>query len=115
MKSAKKNTSSGTVSFLNGMDVGRWQMTSAKLSLSYQARREVLASFLLHYRAASSAQKSLLLDSFVRMTGYARTSAIRLLNHPPEGTGLVSRCMDPRCSRRCFWPGERPAPSVSNA
>jgi hypothetical protein len=66
-------------------------MMSPNLSLSYQARREVLASFLPHYRSASSAQKSLLLDTFVRMTGYARKLAIRLLNHPPADTGPIRR------------------------
>jgi hypothetical protein len=57
-------------------------MTSPTVSLSYQARREVLAAFLPRYHAASPTQKSLLLDRFVQMTGYARKSAIRLLNHP---------------------------------
>jgi hypothetical protein len=57
------------------MDMERWQMTSQTLSLSYQARREVLASFLPCYRTASSVQKSLLLDTFVKMTGYAQIGA----------------------------------------
>lgn len=33
----------------------------------------------------------MLLDAFVKMTGYARRSALRLLNHPPERTGPIWR------------------------
>jgi len=90
MKEAKK-PSSATRSFLNERDGERWQMTSPALALSSQTRREVLASFLPHYRTASSAEKSLLLDTFVKMTGYARKAAIRVLNHPPACTGPIRR------------------------
>jgi hypothetical protein len=78
-------------SILNKMDVQTWQMTSPNLSLSSQARREVVASFLPHYHAASPAEKSLLLNTFVKMTGYTRTSALRVLNHPPESMGPIRR------------------------
>jgi len=36
------------------------------------------------YQAASRAQKMLLLDTFVALTGYVRKYAMWLLNHPVE-------------------------------
>lgn len=74
---------------LNEIDVETWQTMSQYQSLSYQSRREVLAHFLPRYRSASHPQKSLLLDAFVKITGYARKSALRLLNHPPEHTSPI--------------------------
>src|SRR5216683_6763016 len=90
MKPAKKNPSSGKTP-LNETDVEMWQTMSQHQTLSYQSRREVLAHFLPRYRSASCPQKSLLLDAFVKITGYTRKSALRLLNHPPENTGPIRR------------------------
>ncbi|HEU5381484.1 MAG TPA: transposase family protein [Ktedonobacteraceae bacterium] len=70
-------------------------MRHQNTSLRYQTRRDLLAHLLPRYRAASVAQKSLLLEAFCQLTGYARKSAIRLLNHPPERSGPLRR---PRAS-----------------
>src|ERR687883_496552 len=53
-------------------------------SLRYQARREELQQIAPQYRQASAAQKRTLLDAFVAATGYHRTYARWLLNHPEE-------------------------------
>ena len=53
--------------------------------LSYAARRELIERAAPLYREASLAQKGLLLDRMVTMTGYARKYAIHLLNHAPAG------------------------------
>jgi hypothetical protein len=58
-------------------------MGSPSVSLSYGARREVLAQIALRYQEATGAQKMLLLDRVVEVTGYARKYAICLLNHLP--------------------------------
>src|SRR5258708_22941842 len=50
--------------------------------LSYRAKRELVCQIAPRYREASSALKEVILDEFVAATGYARTYAIRLLNHP---------------------------------
>ena len=55
-----------------------------KAPLSYQARRELVERMAPQYRAASRSQKMLLLDTFVVLTGYVRTYAMWLLNHPIE-------------------------------
>jgi hypothetical protein len=78
----RKQTSSETT-FLCGIDVETWQMTSQTLSLSYQTRQELVVRVAPHYQTASLARKNLILNEFVELTGYARKSAIRLLNHPP--------------------------------
>lgn len=85
-----KNPSWGKAPF-NEIDVEMWQTMSQQQTLSYQSRREVLSHSLSRYRSASRPQKSLLLDAFVNITGYARKSALRLLNHPPEDTGPIWR------------------------
>ncbi len=51
-----------------------------KSPLSYQARRELVGQMAPQYRKASRAQKILLFDAFVAMTGNVRTYAMRLLN-----------------------------------
>ncbi|HEU5376897.1 MAG TPA: transposase family protein, partial [Ktedonobacteraceae bacterium] len=73
-------------------------MRHQNASLRYQTRRDLLARALPRYRAASVAQKSLLLDAFCQMTGYARKSAIRLLNHLLEGSGPLRRPRTPTYS-----------------
>jgi hypothetical protein len=55
-----------------------------KSPLSYQARRELVELMAPQYRAASRSQKMPLLDTFVALTGYVRTYAMWLLNHPVE-------------------------------
>jgi hypothetical protein len=60
-------------------------------SLSYAARRETIERMGPTYRAASLAQKGLLLDTVVAVTGYARKYAIQLLNQAPEGKRTIRR------------------------
>jgi hypothetical protein len=66
-------------------------MGSQKGSLSYGARQEVLVQIAPRYQQATGAQKMLLLDRVVEVTGYARKYAIHLLNHVPENTALILR------------------------
>lgn len=63
--------------------------------MSYQAKRELLLQIAPRYREASSALKELILDEFVAATGYARTYAIRLLNHPTEQKLTITRPRPP--------------------
>jgi hypothetical protein len=65
-------------------------------SLSYAARREFIERAVPLYREASLAQKGLLLDRVVAMTGYARKYAIRLLNQPADGKRIITRRRMPR-------------------
>ena len=65
-------------------------------SLSYASRREVVERVAPAYRKASCAQKTLLLDTVMTMTGYARKYAIRLLNQAPEGKRVIQRQRLPR-------------------
>jgi hypothetical protein len=55
------------------------------LRLSAQARREVRERLAPGYQQASASSKGALLDEVVATTGYARRSAMRLLNRPPAG------------------------------
>ncbi|HET8840199.1 MAG TPA: hypothetical protein VFN35_01975 [Ktedonobacteraceae bacterium] len=59
------------------------------VSLRYGARREVLAQIALRYQQATGAQKMLLLDRCVELTGDGRTYVIPLLNHLPESTSCI--------------------------
>ena len=52
--------------------------------LSYQSKRELVQQMAPHYHEASRARKILMRDEFVAITGYVRTYAIQLLNHPGE-------------------------------
>src|SRR5437588_4273028 len=54
------------------------------LTLSYQARRELIQQMAPRYREASASQKGALLDEIAATTGYARRYAMWLLNHPTE-------------------------------
>ena len=65
-------------------------------SLSYTARREVIARVAPEYHASSLAHKARLLDQVVAVTGYARKYAIGLLNHLPEGKRTMVRPRLPR-------------------
>src|SRR5690348_10957214 len=71
-----------------------------------QTRRERVARLAPVYQAASRARKQLLLDEVVKKTGYARKSAIRLLNHPPEQPHVIRRphapCYGPEVQRALF-------------
>lgn len=50
--------------------------------MSFLAKRELLARVAPRYQTATPQQKSVILDEFVAVTGYARKYAIRLLAHP---------------------------------
>ena len=56
-----------------------------------QARRALLAQVIPSYHGASRAKKHLILNAFVKATGYARPTAIRLLNHPPSDAQTIRR------------------------
>jgi site-specific recombinase XerD len=64
--------------------------------LSFAARRQVIERMVPFYREASLAQKALLLDQVVLVTGYARKYAIGLLNRAPKGTHPLKRPRSPR-------------------
>jgi hypothetical protein len=66
-------------------------MSRHSTSLSYSARREILAHAAPRYQQATDAQKTLLLDQIVELTGYERKYAIRLLNHDPKGAARILR------------------------
>jgi hypothetical protein len=76
---------------------GTWkkQMRAPSVSLSYGARREVLAQIVPHHQEATGAQKMLLLDRVGEVTGYARKYAIQLLNHVPESAMRIVRPRQP--------------------
>ena len=73
----------------------RWWTTSGgrerEVTMSFPAKRELLAQIAPRYRAASHAQKSVILDEFVAATGYARKYAIRLLTGPPPAAAAITR------------------------
>jgi hypothetical protein len=70
-------------------------MSSPRASLSYGARREVLAQIAPRYQQATHAQKTLMLDQIVKLTGYARKYVIQLLNHVPESATRILRLRSP--------------------
>jgi hypothetical protein len=59
-----------------------------KSGIAYERRRVAP-----RYQQATDAQKTLLLDQIVELTGYERKYAIRLLNHDPKG---AARILHPR-------------------
>ncbi len=65
-------------------------------SIDYQSRREVIERMAPRYREASLAQKALLLDTVIAVTGYARKYAIGLLNQESEGQYTIQRRRLPR-------------------
>jgi hypothetical protein len=67
-----------------------------RVSHTFQARRALLRHLAPRYQQASSAQKTLLLDSFVEWTGYTRKYAITLLNHGKHGQQAIQRCRLPQ-------------------
>ncbi len=52
--------------------------------IDLQSRRALLKQFAPQYREASSAQKRVLLDTFVQATGYHRRYGMWLLNHAED-------------------------------
>lgn len=66
-------------------------MRAPSVSLSYSAGPEILAQIASRYQETTGAQKMLLLDRVVEMTGYARKYTIRLLNHLPESPTQIQR------------------------
>lgn len=68
-------------------------MQQQGLSLSSRARRELVEQMAPRYREASLARKRILLDSLVETTGYARTSAIGLLNQETPGPLTIRPCV----------------------
>ncbi len=65
-------------------------------SLKYQDRRQMIERVAPCYHEASLAQKTMLLDTVVAVTGYARKYAIGLLNRAPEGKRTIQRRRFPR-------------------
>ncbi len=65
-------------------------------SMSSTARRALVARVTPRYLESSLAQKRVLLDTFVTVTGYSRKHAIALLNHEAVGQPTI-RC--PRLSQ----------------
>jgi len=66
-------------------------MTHPVASLDYQVRRTLVTQLAPRYREASLAQKTLLLDTLVELTGYARKYAIELLNQVPQSAVTLPR------------------------
>ncbi len=66
------------------------------LSLSFATRRELIERAAPLYREASQAQKGVLLDHVIAMTGYTRKYAIRLLNHLSDSKRRITRYRLPR-------------------
>jgi len=89
MKKVKRTLSRMTS--LEQVEVEKVLVSHAQIPLKYSARQALLKWIAPRYQTASVAQKSLLLDQVVEMTGYARKSAIRLLNHPLSDTDTIQR------------------------
>jgi hypothetical protein len=75
---------------------GEMMLSRPVISLSYAARREMIERVVPAYHEASLAQKGLLLDTVVAITGYARKYAIRLLNQASPGQRTIRRRRLPR-------------------
>ena len=67
-------------------------------TMSSGARQELVAAVAERYRQGTSAEKRLILDEFVALTGYHRKHAVRILN----GTATSPRA---RRGRRCVYDG----------
>lgn len=67
----------------------------ARSPLSYRTRHELVEQMVPRYKEASLAQKTLLLDAFVAVTGNARNYAIRLLSHATEVKHTLRRPRTP--------------------
>jgi hypothetical protein len=68
---------------------GKQEATMAKISAD--ARRELVQAIGERYRSGSRAEKLLILDEFVAVTGYHRKHSIRLLRVQPPAVGSARR------------------------
>ena len=60
--------------------------------MSFPAKRELLVQVVPWYREADNREKTVILDQFVAVTGYARKYAIRLFHQPgPMGVQAIKR------------------------
>ena len=59
------------------------------MGLTMKERQAVTREYKPRYHKASKKSKQILLDEFIRLTGYHRKSAVRLLAAKPPGTALV--------------------------
>jgi len=60
--------------------------------MSFPAKRELLVQVAPRYREADTSKKTIILDQFVAVTGYARKYAIRLFHQPgPMGVQAIKR------------------------
>jgi len=66
--------------------------------VSYPSRHEVLQQMAPQYRKTSRHQKTRVLNAFVTATGYSRTYAVQILNHPESLKAEIQR---PRPARSC--------------
>lgn len=66
-----------------------------RIASTFQSRRALLRSLVPRYQQAFSAQKTLLLDTFVEWTGYTRKHAIRLLNRGEYNQQTIQRHRQP--------------------
>jgi hypothetical protein len=71
-------------------------MSQQVVSLSYRARRELVAQMAPRHHQASLARKMMMLDSLVETTGYARKYAIGLLNQETQVSPTIRRPRQPR-------------------
>jgi hypothetical protein len=71
-------------------------------SFPFAMRRELIERAAPLYQEASLAQKGLLLDQVVAMTGSARKYAIRLLHQAPQGKRTILRPRLPLLLRICY-------------
>jgi len=70
--------------------------------MSLKRRRELLAAVAPRYREAKGNVRTQILDEFVATTGYLRTYAIRLLNHPLVAT-VASRNQKRKVGHLLFY------------
>lgn len=70
-------------------------MAALKPALSYQAKQALVERIRPQYRDASRAQKTTILDAFVKLTGYTRKAALRVLNQSSGKPGPLTRARNP--------------------